>query len=212
MTTGSSPGSPVSSVLSFKGNGASTLDFDIEARPLSWYGGDYVTREITAIAARWIDQPKKNTAVWLLGVDDPIDMLEGFRHLYDLADIVTGHYIRGFDLPNLNAAYFEYGLPGLGDKYTVDTKLDLVKRQGMSSSQENLAAMLGLDAPKIQMDQAKWRSANRLEPEGIALTRERAVGDVHQHIEMLAALRERKMLTAGKVWTARPQGNSKYQP
>jgi len=197
---------------SWVGTPLRTLDFDIEARPLSWYGGDWVTREVTAIAARFIDEPEKKTRVWLLGVDPYVEMLEGFRELYDAADIVTGHYIRGFDLPNVNAAMFEMGIPGLSDKYTVDTKLDLVKFQGLSKSQENLGAMLGLDHPKVSMDQAKWRTANRLEIDGIALTRSRVIGDVNQHIEMLAVLRERKMLSAGKVWSSKSQGGSKYQP
>jgi hypothetical protein len=31
--------------------------------------------------------------------------------LYNAADIVTGHYIKKFDLPILNGALFEHGLP-----------------------------------------------------------------------------------------------------
>lgn len=194
--------------FSFGGRSARTLDFDIEARPLSWYGGDWVTREVTAIAAKFLDE--EEGYVWLLGVDEPEDMLEGFRVLYDEADIVTGHYIRGYDLPNLMAAYHEYGLPGLTQKWSVDTKLDLVKRQGMSNSQENLAAMLGLEHPKVQMNQATWRAANRLTPEGIALTQERVTGDVVQHIEMLGVMRERGMVGPGKLWT--PDGGKSYTP
>ena len=198
--------------LGFTGAGARTLDFDIEARPLSWYGGDWVTREVTAIAARFIDEPESKTRVWLLGPHTQEEMLLGFVELYDVADIVTGHYIRGFDLPNVNAALFEHGLPGLSDKYSVDTKLDLVKFQGLSKSQENLGAMLGLEHPKVSMDQAKWRAANRLEADGIALTKKRVIGDVNQHIEMLAELRSRGMLGSGKVWSARANGGTKYQP
>jgi hypothetical protein len=199
--------------LSFGGARARTLDFDIEARPLSWLGGDFVTREVTAIAARFIDAPKKDTHVWLLGVDDPVDMLEGFRALYNEADIVTGHYIRGFDLPNLMGALAEYGLAPLEEKWTVDTKGDLVKNQGVSKSQESLAAMLGLKHPKVQMNQAKWRAANRLTPEGIALTKERVVGDINQHIEMLAELRRRGLVGPGRLWTPNAQGSPRgYTP
>jgi len=199
--------------LGFGGSRARTLDFDIEARPLSWLGGDFVTREVTAIAARFIDRPKKETHVWLLGVDDPVAMFEGFRALYDEADVVTGHYIRGFDLPNLVGAMSEYGLPPLGEKWTVDTKGDLVKSQGVSKSQESLAAMLGLRHPKVQMNQAKWRAANRLTPEGIELTRERVVGDINQHIEMLAELRRRGLVGPGRLWTPDPSGGTRgYTP
>lgn len=199
--------------LGFGGSRARTLDFDIEARPLSWLGGDFVTREVTAIAARFTDAPKKDTHVWQLGVDDPVDMLEGFRELYDAADIVTGHYIRGFDLPNLNGAMIELGLAPLSEKWTVDTKGDLLKNQGISKSQESLGAMLGLKAPKVVMTQADWRSANRLEPAGLAKVRERVIGDINQHIEMLAELRRRGLLGPGRMWRPSPSADARgYQP
>jgi hypothetical protein len=34
------------------------LDFDCEARPLHWISGDYVSKEITAIAWAWCDTPE----------------------------------------------------------------------------------------------------------------------------------------------------------
>lgn len=174
------------------------LDFDIECRPLSWYGGDYVTKEITAIAAKFIGETE--TYCWLLGVDDPVDMLEGFRNLYDKADMVTGHWIRGFDLPTLIGAYIEYQLPLLGNKKTQDTKSDLIQFQGLSKSQENLAATL-LGYEKEQMDQARWRRANRLLEEGIADTKRRVIGDVMQHIELRERLLDLDMLKSPKMWT-----------
>ena len=51
----------------FVGDGLRWLSFDCECRPLSWYAGDFVTREITAIAWRFLDQ--KHTACVLLGRD-----------------------------------------------------------------------------------------------------------------------------------------------
>ena len=174
------------------------LDFDCEARPLHWYGGDFVSKEITAIAAKFIGE--RHEHVWLLGQDEPEAMLEGFRALYDQADMVTGHFIRGYDLPTINGALTEYGLAPLGSKLSHDTKLDLMKRSGLSGSQENLGAMLGLKAPKVQMDQAKWREANRLTPEGLALTRRRVVGDVRQHIELRQRLIDLGYLGPPRVW------------
>lgn len=187
-----------------------TLDFDIEARPLSWIGGDYVSREVTAVAARFLDEDF--TYVWLLGDFDAKGVLEGFRDLYDMADVVTGHFIRGFDLPNLNGAMLDNGLPPLTQKWTVDTKLDLLKLQGLSKSQESLAAELGVDAPKIQMTQADWREANRLSPAGLEKTRKRVEGDVRQHIEMLAELRRRGWVGKGKLWTPDGGNGKKYAP
>jgi hypothetical protein len=163
------------------------LDFDVEARPLHWISGDYVSKEITAIAWAWTDTPSEVSCV-LLGETDPVDMLRTFLAAYHQADMVTGHYIRGYDLPMMNGALTEYQLPSLTKKLTQDTKLDLVRRQGLSGSQENLGSMLGLVNPKVKMDQAKWRDANRLTPEGRLLARERVIGDVRQHIEMRARL------------------------
>jgi hypothetical protein len=187
------------------------LDFDCECRPLSFMGGDYVTKEITAMAWAWIDQPDDVT-VYALGDVDQRAMLQAFRVAYDLADMVTGHYIRGFDLPLVNGAMTEQELPSLGDKLSHDTKLDLVRRHGMSGSQENIGAMLRLDRPKVSMNQHKWRDANRLTAEGIALSKERVVGDVKQHIEMRKRLLELGYLAGPKVWSAGGLPAEAYTP
>jgi hypothetical protein len=176
----------------------SLLDFDIENRPLSYLGQDFTTAEITAIAASFVGEQKVH--VWLLGADDTVAMLEGFRSLYDRAACVTGHYIRKHDLPIINGALLENGHAPLAAKLSSDTKLDLLKRGGVSASQESLADMLGVAAPKEQMSQAKWRAANRLTPEGIAETRRRVVGDVRQHKEMRARLVELGWLGPPRVW------------
>jgi len=176
------------------------LDFDIENRPLSYLGQDYTTAEITAIAACWDGQPKSMTC-WLLGVDDPVDMLNGFCYAYDMADMVTGHYIRMHDLPIINGAMVEHGLPPLSEKLTCDTKLDLVRHGAViSASQENLCQMLGLPQPKIHMNNALWRTANRLTPAGLKLTAKRATGDVIQHMALRRELVKRDLLSAPKVW------------
>ena len=194
----------------FTGKPLRILDFDCEARPLSWYGGDFVTKEVTAIACQFIGQQRVHC--WLLGRDDPRAMLRSFTALYDRADMVTGHFIRGYDLPTLNAAMLEYGLPALDNKLAHDTKLDLLKFSGLSKSQENLGALLELEHPKVQMDQAKWREANRLTKRGIALTRQRAVGDVRQHIEMRQELIDRNLLGPPKVWSPHGTDSPGYHP
>jgi hypothetical protein len=187
------------------------LDFDCECRPLSFMGGDYVTKDITAMAWAWTDQPDDVT-VYALGDVDQRTMLEAFRRAYDQADMVTGHYIRGFDLPLVNGAMTEQQMPSLADKLSHDTKLDLVRRHGMSGSQENLGAMLGLSHPKVSMNQHKWRDANRLTAEGIALSKERVVGDVKQHIEMRKRLLELGYLAGPKVWSAGGPVAEAYTP
>lgn len=185
--------------LAVKSRPLRILDFDVEARPLHWISGDYVSKEITAIAWAWIGSDEPD-GCYLLGESEPVDMLTAFVAAYNRADMVTGHFIRGYDLPMVNGALTEYGLPALGDKLSHDTKLDLVRRQGLSSSQENLGAMLGLSHPKVQMNQARWRAANRLTPEGLSAVRERVIGDVYQHIEMRQRLLELGYLAPPKVW------------
>jgi len=175
------------------------LDFDIENRPLTYLGNDYTTAEITAIAACFVDEPK-SVVCWLLGRDDPKDMLREFRVLYNWSDMVTGHYIRKHDLPIVNGAMLEYGLGPLDEKLTSDTKLDLVKRKDLSASQENLGAMLGIQDSKVHMSNAMWREANRLTPEGLKLTAQRAIGDVMQHMAMRKKLIERNLLGPPRTW------------
>ena len=175
------------------------LDFDVEARPLHWISNEYVSKEITAMAWAWVDQPEDVTC-YLLGETEPVEMLQAFTAAYAQADIVTGHYIRGYDLPMISGALTEYQMRALGKKMTQDTKLDLVRRQGLSGSQENLGAMLGLQHPKVHMDQAKWRAANRLQPAGLTAARERVVGDVLQHIELRQRLLDLGYLGPPKMW------------
>ena len=190
-------------LFEYVGEPAAILDLDIENRPLSYLGMDFTTAEITAIACKWVDVvggPTSTVSVWLLGEDDPIRMLQDFSEMYAAADLVTGHYIRNHDLPIINGALAEYDLPALPLKMTEDTKNDLIGFKGMSKSQENLAAMLGLEAPKVQMNQIKWREANRLTRKGLTLTEERVVGDVLQHEQLRRALHDRDLLTGPRPW------------
>lgn len=174
------------------------LDFDIENRPLAYLGMDYTSAEITAIAAGWADESA--VYVWALGEVALSQMLGEFVKLYNQADIVTGHYIRNHDLPIINGALMELGLDPLSEKLTSCTKNDLVKRKNISVSQENLSEMLGISAPKVQMNQPKWREANRLTPEGIALTKKRVVGDIKQHKQLRKKLIDKGLLGSPKLW------------
>jgi hypothetical protein len=175
------------------------LDFDIENRPLTYLGSDFTTGDVTAISWAWTDS-LDDVTVYLLGETDLPIILDAFVAAYDAADVVTGHYIRGHDLPMLNGALMELQRPLLSDKLTQDTKLDLVKSKGISLSQESLGGMLGLEQPKVQMNQTKWRAANRLTPKGLAYVRERVVGDVRQHMAIRARLRELGYLNPPRIW------------
>lgn len=192
------------------------LDFDIEVRPMAWYGGDWVTKQPTAIAWKFIGE-RSGVHCALLGTShdtrqtmaEEVAMLEAFRKVYDQAEVVTGHYIRGFDLPILNARMMRHGLPMLAAKMTQDTKGDFARAQGMSKSQENLGAMFELEHPKVPMNTTLWEEANALTPKGIRATSHRVRGDVRQHIELRATMLARGYLGAPSVWS--PSGGSPTQ-
>jgi hypothetical protein len=155
------------------------LSFDIENRPLSYWVPDRPSAEITAIAAGWVDV--KRVECWMLTRKDPHPgrILERFVAMYDQADIVTGHYVLGHDLPIINGALIELGMP-----------------------QEALAEYFGLTYGKEHMSQPAWRKANRLGEAGAPLTRARVVGDVQQHKALRLALLERGYLRPPARWSS----------
>ena len=187
------------------------LDFDIENRPLSYLGSDFTTAEVTAIAWAWTDTPQ-NVSVFLLGEWELPEILTAFLRAYDDADMVTGHYVKGHDLPMLNGALMECHMAPLQDKRVQDTKVDLIRSKGLSLSQESLGAMFRLDHQKVVMNQSKWRAANRLTPRGLAEVRRRVTGDVRQHIELRHELLERGYLTPPRVWKSGAARVEEYTP
>jgi len=177
------------------------LDFDIESRPLSYMGHDFTTSEITVIAAKFLDEDGEPDC-WALGEVSPEEMLYNFLEKYNDCGMVTGHYIRGYDLPRVNQALSEYGFAPLENKLAHDTCLDLIKQQGFSKSQENLGELYEIANPKVGMSQSKWRNANRLKTDGIKMAKERAIGDVIQHIELRQKLIDMKQLGKPKFWSS----------
>lgn len=185
------------------------LDFDTECRPMAYYGGDFCTKEITAIAWQFVGSKKPKhwlltpSRTWAEHQDKKREGLSKFLDAYRKADIVTGHYIRGFDLPLVNAACIELGLPALPARHAHDTKGDLIRMGGISKSQENLAAHFDeLTHGKEKMNTALWERANSLVQEGRQETKRRVVGDVVQHIEFREALLTRGALMPPRQWTA----------
>lgn len=189
------------------------LDLDLENRPLSYLGSDYTTGEITAIAWGWNSDPETVSCEVLTKrwPGSAIRMLKRFLEAYNQADIVTGHYILGHDLPVINAACLELGLPPLRQKLVQDTKVHLTNRKYLSASQESLAGVLGCRASKFHMTQPMWREANRLTPAGIALTRERCTDDVVQHMELRSKLLDLHWLGRPRPWKG-GSGTGPYVP
>lgn len=174
------------------------LDFDIENRPLSYWVPDRPTAEVTAIAWSFADDSEVYT--YLLGRDDPVDGLGAFLDAYSYADMVTGHYVRKHDLPIIQSELMEKGLPVLKARLTCDTKLDMIRKGDMPATQEHLAEMFGISAPKIHMTQAMWRESNRLTPEGLRMTEKRVTGDVIQHKQLRIAMVKRGLLGSPRMW------------
>lgn len=199
------------SVLRVRHRPMRVLDFDIENRPLSYLGSDFTTAEVTAIAWAWCDAPDDVT-VYLLGERELPYILTRFVEAYKSADMVTGHYIKGHDLPMLNGALMECRMPTLPDRMVQDTKIDLVRSKGLSLSQESLGAMFRLDHAKESMNQIKWRAANRLTPEGLAEVRRRVVGDVRQHIALRRELLALGYLGSPVMWRSGVHGAAEYTP
>lgn len=199
--------------MKFTGSGLRILDFDCECRPLSYLGSDYTTGEITAIASAWIVNGKATRLeCHALGEVTGEEMLRAFVERYNEADMVTGHFIRGFDLPLVNGGLLDHNLPPLSDKLAHDTKNDLRRRKYVSASQENLGFSLGTNAPKVQMNQQLWRDANRLTETGIARTKKRVIGDVRQHVQMRERLLELGWLDSPKVWHSGGTSSAAYVP
>jgi hypothetical protein len=192
-----------------------TLDFDCESRPLSFLGSDYTTDELTAIAWSWADEDDVQVRYLPPGLRTQADYaaahrdMEGeFAEVYSQAGLVTGHYIRNFDMGMVQAGLVEWGRPTLGPKLTIDTKNDLIRFKGLSKSQENLGEMLAGLLPeyaqylanKEHMNTPRWRKANRLTEEGVKETLRRVVGDVRQHKQLRLAMQEKKLLHPPKMW------------
>jgi hypothetical protein len=175
------------------------LNFDIENRPLSYWLNDTPTAEITAIASCWTGD-FSSMEVLLLGALELEEILSRFVERYNEADMVVGHYIRKHDLPTINGALLEMGLPQLSPKLTCDTKLDMYKKANIPASQEYLAALLKTPIQKIHMTQHDWREANRLTPEGRIKASERCAGDVYTNMLMREKMLKLNLLKSPKVW------------
>jgi len=189
------------------------LDFDIENRPLHFIADGYTSDEPTVIACAWTDQPDDVFVFALSHKKGSLrTMLTCFMDFYMKADMVTGHFIRGHDLPIINGSLIECGMSALPEKLSQDTKLDLLTFKGLSKSQKNLAAMFDAHNEKKDMDQSMWRSANRLEPEGVLMAKERAESDVRQHMELRSDLLQRGLLKRPRVWRSGCSRIATYTP
>ena len=176
----------------------SILDFDVECLPGHWIGSDYVSRIITAVAWALDDEPPSVMTHYDF---TPTEMSLVLARKIEEADLVTGHFIRGFDLPLVNGMLLRAEAPSMGKVLSSDTKLDLKKASGRSLSQKNLADQLGVEAPKVDRTLREWESFNLREPGGREAGEERVAGDVIQHQQMRKRLIELGWLGGPKLWS-----------
>jgi hypothetical protein len=184
--------------MKFRHDASRILVFDLECRPTAWYGGDYVGKSLTAVGWSWLDG-NVSTTVLTREMTSTEPLLWDFLTDFESADIVVGHFIRGFDLPLLNAEVESLGWSSISPVLTVDTKSDRLTTLGISESLENLVARYELEHDKIPMSEPRWTEHNLWQtPRSVEWVRTRVSGDVTSTKELYLALQDR--LRKPKVW------------
>lgn len=187
---------------------ANILFLDTECKPGHWIGGDYVSKLLTAVAWSWNDEE------FIAEMDhyenSRAEMVAVLATQIRKADIVVGHYERGFDLGLINGTLERSGLPSLPPVMTLDTKEDRLKTLGLSQSQKNLSAMYGIDAPKVDVTLDQWEGFNELRPGYREFAVDRVIGDVRQLRQLYHA--EKDFLGAPKLWSPVRGGSGSYRP
>lgn len=186
------------------------LIFDIECRPTAWFGGDYVGKSITAAAWVWLDGDEPTSVVLDRDMDSTALIMEGIVEAVESADLVVGHFIRGFDLPVLAGELETLGWTPFDPVLTLDTKTDRLTTMGISESLENLVARYELTHAKIPMNEPRWSEHNLWQtPRSVEWVRERVEGDVVSTKELYLAMQDR--LKGPKAWDPRGSKMPRYR-
>lgn len=191
------------------------LHLDFECRPGFWYGGDFVTKIPTAVATMFADEEDEPEVLTAIGIGERGEqrrrrMIRRFVERYDAADVVVGHFLRGFDLLLANAELLRLGERVLGPKLTLDTKLDMSSRTGLSTSQENLCAMFEVEHQKLPGNEPLWRRACEGYADGVEWLKQRVAGDVVSNVELKDRLIALNALSEPKRWSGTAAGRSRY--
>lgn len=189
------------------------LIFDLEARPTAWIGGDFVGRSLTGYAFRYLDADRVYSDVIVAGDYGRWTlMVQQIAEAVADATLVVGHWIRGFDLPLLNADLERIGQPSLGRMMTVDTKTDRLQGDGISQSLENLASRYDLETEKMAMHEPWWEEFNLWQTERTRkLVRKRVVTDVKATTELYLAMEKAGRLKSPAVWDPAKAKLSRYK-
>lgn len=178
------------------------LIFDIEARPTAWIGGDFVGRTMTAYAFTYLDDDEVYSDAITAGDKDRFAMMcVSLASALETATLVVGHFIRGFDLPVINADLERVKQGSLPRLMTADTKSDRLQGVGISESLENLSARYELEVQKMAMNEPSWEEFNLWQtPESRRKVIQRCETDILGTKELYKALLEAGRLKAPKAW------------
>lgn len=167
----------------------------MEARATGYGDPRWVPQEITAIAWSWVGDER---VVCHLRCEGAPRMLARFRAAYEKATIVTGHNIRKYDLPLVNAEMLRFHLGPLPAKLTQDTLREIPRTTGMKRDQDNLGKFFRTDDQKYAMSWQDWQDAYA--ESGWAGVRTRVVTDVVQHKQIRAEMAVDGWLKPPRIW------------
>lgn len=198
-------------------DGEDVLIFDLEARPTAWIGGDYVGRSVTAYAYCYLDDDAV-TCHTLIGDGSPEERMANWQLMVseiaaavETADLVVGHWVRGFDLPLLNAELERVKGEPLPRVLTIDTKSDRLTGSGLSQSLENLAFRYDTSVQKMDMREPMWEEYNLWQtPRSVKWVRDRVSSDILATRELYVRMDEASRLNGPRAWDPAHASLPKY--
>lgn len=174
---------------------ARLLCFDIENKPGTYGGMDYTHGKVTALGAQFLDE--EEATGWVIRrsqAAQPARAAKQFRVMWEQADVVLGHNIRGHDIKLLNGFYTSLDLPLLPERRTIDTYRDQPKIRGLSRSLENLCDRWGCPEKKLGLSEYDWEQAYDGVPWAVEKMLARVTSDVRINIWLYHELRRRELL------------------
>jgi len=187
--------------MRFHHDPSSILVFDCEARPTAWISGDFVGKSITAAAWSWLGGEEVYSRVLVRSDLSTAPILSPFLEDLKHADIVVGHFIRGFDLPLISADLERLGWEPLDPLLTIDTKSDRLTTLGLSESLGNLVSRYEVGHEKMPMTEPQWEEHNLWQTDrSVQWVRERVESDVVANKALFIELSEEDRLKPPKVW------------
>jgi DNA polymerase elongation subunit (family B) len=179
------------------------LDFDIETVAAGFADPEWVPQKITCVAWSWIDSDVVESRVCgPLGIFGKPElrarMLKPLLDAFAEADMVTGHNIRRFDLPVIQAEVMRLGLPSLRPLLVQDT-IKLRTSKGFKKGQDTLGRLFRIQDEKLALDWQAWQDA--YDETDWQTIRDRAESDVRMHKQLREKLIEHNYLKEPRTWT-----------